>query len=156
MAGSERNCFDSSQNHNDGNINTKDFLLGALVGGIVGSLAALMLAPKSGRELRSDLNSGAYQLREKTDHLRDTAVVKSNEIASTVKDKTAAISKTVAKQSTELVSKVKGLKGQKSEELSDEENPVDQLFDQDLQSDIQQKLDETKRAFDDTESKINH
>ena len=32
----------------DNGINTKDFLIGALVGGIVGAVTALLLAPKSG------------------------------------------------------------------------------------------------------------
>lgn len=155
MAGNERNSYETSQNRNEESINAKDFLIGALVGGIVGSLTALLLAPKSGRELRSDLNNQAYQLREKTDHLRDSALVKSNEIASTVKDKTVSISKTVSKQSTDLVSKVKGLKGGTSENESEEANPVDQLFEKNLQSDIQQRLEETKKAFDDTENKIN-
>ena len=55
MAGNERNSYESSQNRNEGNINAKDFLIGTLVGGIVGSLTALLLAPKSGKELRGDL-----------------------------------------------------------------------------------------------------
>ncbi len=40
-------------NHRNGG---KDFLLGAVVGGILGAVSALLLAPKSGRELRSDLS----------------------------------------------------------------------------------------------------
>ncbi|WP_314588691.1 YtxH domain-containing protein [Paenibacillus terrigena] len=44
----------------------KSFLLGALVGSVVGSVAALLLAPKSGRELRQDIKEGAHQVSEKT------------------------------------------------------------------------------------------
>ena len=32
---------------------------------------------------------------------------------------------------------------------------IDQLFETDVNSDIQQKLEETKKAFDETESKVN-
>jgi len=39
--------------------------------------------------------------------------------------------------------------------IQDEENPVDKMFEPDVESDIQQKLEETKKAFDETESKIN-
>ena len=73
-----------------------------------------------------------------------------------MKDKTSSISKTVSKQSTELVSKVKNLKDSvKGKQQDDEENPVDQIFETDIESDIQQRLEETKKAFDETESKIN-
>jgi gas vesicle protein len=36
----------------------RDFIKGAVIGGILGSLAALLAAPKSGRELRADLLDG--------------------------------------------------------------------------------------------------
>lgn len=154
MVGNERNSYETSQNKGDGSINAKDFLIGTLIGGIVGSLTALLLAPKSGKELRGDINNQAHLLKEKSGQLRDTAVVKGNEIASTVKDKTSSISKTMSKQSTELVSKVRNLKNS-VKGIQDDENPVDKIFEPDVESDIQQKLEETKKAFDETESKIN-
>ncbi len=36
--------------------NTQNFLVGTLVGGLVGTVAALLLAPKSGSELRQDVS----------------------------------------------------------------------------------------------------
>ena len=72
-------------------------------------LTALFLAPKSGKELRGDLNGQAYLLREKTESLRETAIEKGSEITSTVKDKTSALSKKVSEQSA-IVNKVKGIK----------------------------------------------
>src|SRR4051812_45504239 len=98
MAGNERNHYESNK-ETESQINAKDFLIGTLVGGIVGSLAALLLAPKSGKELRGDLNNQAYVVREKTDHLRESAMVKGTELTTTVKDKTTAISKKVSEQS---------------------------------------------------------
>ncbi|CAH0117659.1 MULTISPECIES: YtxH domain-containing protein [unclassified Paenibacillus] len=44
----------------------KTFMVGALIGGIVGSVTALLFAPKSGRELRKDIKEGAQQVGEKT------------------------------------------------------------------------------------------
>lgn len=38
-----------------GNDYSKGFLIGALVGGVAGALTALLLAPKSGAELRKDI-----------------------------------------------------------------------------------------------------
>jgi gas vesicle protein len=155
MAGNERNSYESVQDQSNNHINTKDFLIGTLVGGIVGALTALFLAPKSGKELREDLNDQAYLLREKTESLRETAIEKSSEITSTVKDKTSALSKKVSEQSQGLVSKVKGIKSDVEDEQSEGENTIDRLFETDVNSDIQQKLEETKKAFDETESKIN-
>ncbi|CCB85050.1 MULTISPECIES: YtxH domain-containing protein [Parachlamydia] len=47
------------------------FLKGALLGGLTGSLAALLLAPKSGQELRNDLSDTIEDIREKSQHFSD-------------------------------------------------------------------------------------
>ena len=39
----------------DQNSDFKSFLLGALIGGVVGTVTALLFAPKSGKELRRDI-----------------------------------------------------------------------------------------------------
>ncbi|WP_054955477.1 YtxH domain-containing protein [Paenibacillus dakarensis] len=44
---------------------SKGLLWGALIGSIAGSVAALLLAPKSGKELREDIASGARQVGDK-------------------------------------------------------------------------------------------
>ena len=42
------------------------FLLGALVGGVIGAAAALFLAPKTGKEMREDLGQQANEWKEKS------------------------------------------------------------------------------------------
>lgn len=81
------------------NINAKDFLIGALIGGVVGSIGALMLAPKSGRELRDDINEQSKVLKGKTTN-----------IANYAKEKSSNIAQTVSQQSNQVVGKVKDLK----------------------------------------------
>lgn len=53
-----------------------DLLKGALLGGILGGAAALLLAPKSGEELREDIEGGYETLRDKaqrlTENLKET------------------------------------------------------------------------------------
>ncbi|WP_424766805.1 YtxH domain-containing protein [Paenibacillus sp. sgz302251] len=44
----------------------KGFLLGAIAGGIVGSISALLLAPKAGKELRQDISAGAQKVSDTT------------------------------------------------------------------------------------------
>lgn len=150
VAGHERSNYEQKKK-NDG-IHAKDFFIGALTGAVVGSLTALLFAPKSGRELRQDINDQAFTLRDKTENLRSSAISKGNELTSTVKNKTTAISRKVSEQSVDLVKKVKRMKPAENE--IEEANPIDELFEQDPHSEIQRKLDETKRAFDETESKL--
>lgn len=78
------------------NSGTKSFLLGALAGGIAGSLAALVLAPKSGRELRSDISNGARKVNSHTVR-----------IAGQVGDKTTRIAKQVGSGATRLAVRAK-------------------------------------------------
>ncbi|MDQ0351286.1 gas vesicle protein [Alkalibacillus filiformis] len=61
------------------NINSKDFMIGTLIGGIVGASVALIFAPKSGKELRQDINTGAQQVRERADEWKDVAYEKGTE-----------------------------------------------------------------------------
>ena len=77
-------------------VNIKDFVIGALVGGIVGAAAGLLLAPKAGRELRDDVAHQAVNLKDK-----------SMELSSTAKEKTTQLSQQLKEQSTQLVDKVK-------------------------------------------------
>lgn len=76
-------------------MHVKDFVIGALVGGIVGAAAALLLAPKSGSELRGDVAVQAVSLKDKGVELSHVA-----------KDKTVQLSSQIKEQSTHLVDKV--------------------------------------------------
>ncbi|MBN3556464.1 YtxH domain-containing protein [Fictibacillus nanhaiensis] len=85
-------------NNNNQNIDSKDFIIGALVGGMLGAAAALLLAPKAGKELRSDLNEQAVYLKDK-----------SNEFSHLAREKSSNIVKTVSEQSNQVATKVKDL-----------------------------------------------
>lgn len=78
------------------NRQTKGFLFGVLAGGIIGSITALMLAPKSGREIRSDISQGAQQVSSHTVR-----------IAGQVGGTTTRIAKQVGSGATSLATKVK-------------------------------------------------
>lgn len=103
-------------------MNLKDFVIGALVGGIVGAAAGLLLAPKAGRELRSEVATQAVTLKDK-----------SVELSSTAKEKTAQFSHTIKEQSSNFVDKVKA-KTQKTPTVFDDgtvsyegEEPLEEL-----------------------------
>lgn len=47
---------------------TKTFALGTLIGAAAGAALALLFAPKSGREMRSDIRDRSMRLRDQTAH----------------------------------------------------------------------------------------
>ncbi|MDT3426961.1 gas vesicle protein [Paenibacillus forsythiae] len=49
--------------------NTKSLLWGIVAGGAVGSVTALLLTPKSGKELRKDISDGAAATADKAQEL---------------------------------------------------------------------------------------
>jgi len=57
---------------------------GAIIGGVIGAVAALLLAPKSGRELRSDICDRYSTVQDRTKQLLSDATSKTQEIAKQV------------------------------------------------------------------------
>ena len=117
------------------------FLLGALVGGIIGAAAALFLAPKTGKEMREDFSTQAGQLREKSIEISSVAKdkateytsvakekateytsvakEKATEISAVAKEKTGEMTKTIQEQSGQLVEKVKTMTSKTSVPMDD-------------------------------------
>lgn len=87
-------------------MNGKDFLLGVVVGGIIGAATALLLAPKSGSELRADLRETA-----------GTVSARTQEIAQQIGERSQQIARTVSTQTTEIVGKAKELASTVADEV---------------------------------------
>ena len=117
---SERVKVMGNNNENNNQINTKDFLIGSLIGGIVGASIAMFLAPKSGKELRSDLSERATMVRDKTGEFTSTAIEKGSELAEVARDKTENLTRAVSEQSSALKNRVKSINQHK--EIADENN----------------------------------
>ena len=113
-------------NQNKSEDSSSSFLLGALIGGLVGAAAAIFLAPKSGKEIRSTLNNQAGTLKEKTVQLMN-------------KTKTPGD----AEEEKEHYISIGGVQMTKGEET------VDELA-------IRKKLEEAKKAFEEEEYKVTH
>ncbi|MEH7414683.1 YtxH domain-containing protein [Neobacillus drentensis] len=161
MTSREYESRETNQSGNEGASST--FLWGAIIGGVVGAAAALLFAPKAGRELRSSLGSQADSIMDKTANLRENVVAKSNELVS----KTSSISQGIVLQSSELVNKVKSKTSHKDENSEDSEatyipihgsNEFSSKKTSDSKSldsnDIRKKLEEAQKAFDEEESKV--
>jgi gas vesicle protein len=168
MSNRENDLRENSQNRTKEGESSGSFLAGAVIGGLVGAAAALLLAPKAGKELRSDLNNQVSNLLTKTTQLSDEALDKGNELASITKEKTVSISKAVVQQSKELVNKAKNLSLETSE--GEEENKTSYISLKNFvkkkndkknieqsstnEVDIKKKLEEAQKAFEEEENKI--
>ncbi|MEH7482758.1 YtxH domain-containing protein [Neobacillus drentensis] len=162
MPNKEYDSRDTNQTRNEESSNS--FLLGAIIGGVVGAAAALLLAPKSGKDLRNKFNNQAGTILDKTAAMRENVMTKSNELAS----KGSSLSQGIVLQSQELLNKVKG-KITSQDELKEEGElnyiplqtskekieskrsieigPLDS-------SEIRKKLEEAEKAFDEEENKV--
>lgn len=67
---------------------TKSFIGGLITGGILGGLAGILFAPKSGKKLRRDISDKSNEIAEETAHLIETAKKKSSKIIYEAKEKT--------------------------------------------------------------------
>lgn len=68
------------------NMNGKDFLLGAVVGAAVGAISALLLAPKTGKDLRGDIATQYSNVSEKTQEIAGVVKSKGSEYAGKAKE----------------------------------------------------------------------
>ena len=92
-----------------GKNNSKDFIVGSLVGGVIGAVTALFLAPKSGKEIRDDLGQQASIVKGRTEKFTSQTLEKSAGIANTAKEKTVSLSQVVSEQSSQIMNKVRDL-----------------------------------------------
>lgn len=62
------------------------FLLGAIFGAVVSTIAALLFAPKSGKEFRKDISEGTARTLESTDEYLELAREKGTKVIHDVED----------------------------------------------------------------------
>lgn len=67
-------------NHNKG----KEFLVGAAIGGLLGTVAALLVAPKAGKKLREDICDTYCNLSESTEDMVESVSKKSKDFVKDV------------------------------------------------------------------------
>lgn len=92
----------------ENNSYTKGFVFGALIGGAVGAITALLLAPKPGSELRQELAEKAKDAYDKSaEYIQNVAAEVSPTIENTVNEgkiKAQGIVSAAKKQADELLS----------------------------------------------------
>lgn len=149
-------------------VSTKDFLLGAIIGGVVGAATALLVTQKSSKELRDSINDKTASMKTMADSLQKSAKVKVSDIKEITRDKTYSLKQSLSQQSSEIMS---NLKKNGQVDLGKDEKQVEyipigevvsavkepKIFSEIISDDdeIQKMLSDTKIAFDETERKLN-
>ncbi|MEX2461381.1 MAG: YtxH domain-containing protein [Paenibacillaceae bacterium] len=88
---------------------TKEFVIGTLLGTVVGAVAAILLTPKTGSEVRAKLSFQVENLSEKTQKLAHDVTDKTQRIANEVSDITLEIAKTMSAHTNQFAEKANGL-----------------------------------------------
>ncbi|MDR6554300.1 YtxH domain-containing protein [Paenibacillus qinlingensis] len=86
--------------------NKGGFFVGLLLGGAVGAVTSLLMAPKAGEKLRKDLWSTYQTWLDKSSQIASTLSNKTEEVVSKVSDKTDDIVSTVSDKTEDMVTKV--------------------------------------------------
>ncbi len=104
------------QNNQNEGINSKDFLIGTLIGGIVGASVALLYAPKAGKDLRQDLNTGAGQVRERASEWKNTAYDKGNELYQRAQESGKNLGEKIKQKKDDIQDRVEYLRSENKKE----------------------------------------
>lgn len=83
------------------------FAKGIFIGGLLGFAAALLFAPKPGRELRGDLSEKVGIVTDRTKEVATVVGDKASELAKTVSSKTSDIAKTVNQGRNDVMDSVR-------------------------------------------------
>ena len=94
-------------NENNNNNSSVNFLTGVVLGSLVGAATALLLAPKSGRELRTDINTQVENFKEKSGEWTETVKEKGIELTDVAKEKTEQVKNVVVDKSSQIADTVK-------------------------------------------------
>lgn len=70
------------------NLHPKDLVIGAVAGGVIGAVAALLMAPKTGDRLRQDICDMYDDVTDKTTHFADSVSKKGRAAVKSVSDQT--------------------------------------------------------------------
>ena len=102
--------------NNNGGMNGKDFVIGTLIGGIIGASVALLYAPKAGKDLRQDINTGADQVRERASEWKNTAYDTGNELYERAQESSKNLGEKIKQKKDDIQERVEYLRSENKEQ----------------------------------------
>ncbi|HCA42746.1 MAG TPA: gas vesicle protein [Bacteroidetes bacterium] len=103
----------------DDNKSAKGFLLGMLAGGVIGSVIALLYAPKSGRELRADIKLKKDEFLDDTSEFMDIAKERANNLINEGKKKSEKLISDAKEKANTLITDANKILTDAKEKASD-------------------------------------
>jgi len=98
-----------------GERNGKTFVKGAVIGTVLGAVTALLLAPKSGRELRKDISDQYHNVSEKTRDIAGNVTRRTQDMARNLSAKAADLAERAKGAVDSVTGEVKSWKEARSE-----------------------------------------
>ncbi|MDQ0224567.1 YtxH domain-containing protein [Metabacillus niabensis] len=126
-------------------MSNRDFMIGSIVGGLIGAAAALMLAPKSGKEIREELGQQANKMKEQSGRFSAEQIFeKGSDFVNVAKDKTSTLSQVVSEQSSQIMNKVRDITKNSNGQANDViENMVGDALEQIAEDSTEPKTKDT-------------
>jgi gas vesicle protein len=117
-------------------LHPKEFLAGAIIGGVVGAAAALLMAPKSGEELREDIADKVQEISENTHDFADDIHEKGKRFAnnassgaSSIVDQASDVIETITDEIQNWKDRRKGGKIRVKETIASASEHLDDILD---------------------------
>ncbi len=86
-----------------------DFIKGALIGGCLGGVVALFLAPKSGKDLRHDISEGCNQLNKKSHKYANDFASQAHNVLNSLQGKSHKYADDFASQAHDVLNSLQGM-----------------------------------------------
>ncbi|KAF9118235.1 hypothetical protein BGX30_004721 [Mortierella sp. GBA39] len=128
-----------------------NFLKGVFIGGLLGAAAALLFAPKTGRELRGDLSDKLSVVTDKTKEVASVVTEKATDLAKTVSSKTTDLAKSVNESKNTIMESVK----QASADVADDMKSASGDVADDVKSASKDVMDKSADASSDIRRELN-
>ena len=106
-------------NRTSSSSSSKSFIIGLLAGGAIGSIAALLYAPKSGRELRKDIGKKSREVVKEGQYV-DSAKTRATEIIADGRKKAESLINEAKKKADSITKGTEKLYTHGKEFLTDE------------------------------------
>lgn len=111
-------------NQNKDKFRVEGLIAGLLIGALVSAITSLLFAPKSGKELRSDIGKGTSKALDQADDYIDTARKKGEHLVDDVSDAASSYFDVAHDKVDDTVGKTKGLFNRKAKDVEDKVEEV--------------------------------